>query len=324
MAMRDVDDARSAKIVDLVRELSACDDPLYGYAHDCADLDLSEDPRITDPFAEVDVCEAYWILILSKAVVDKLGRKRVMSTPAYRVEALPQGGAMIVTMPSPLNVTSAETRRAQAAVLSHLKPEISVNHTMAMYAKRDRALAPVAPDWDADLAPVLQLIVDQYGGAQRQAEIERFNKYRPPGVAEVQKPPVAPNGPSLAYQDEIEKLIINLHDKEPKLGSNAEPEVLPLMDYHFYRHDYPGTFGAQKTGRLELPLGAWLGDMLVRHLGGRWVPRRNQDEMQVVIGDTAFLPMLRAKHYLESRQAVLDHSLTQYFFEAKRIASSAR
>lgn len=114
-----LDAKRIAELPQLVAELCSHDHPIAGFGHDETDLLHAEDPRHTDPFAAVGVHEAYWILVFGKALVDKLGRERVMSTPAHHVEALQQGGAMIVTMPSPL-VLDAATRRAQAAVLAHL------------------------------------------------------------------------------------------------------------------------------------------------------------------------------------------------------------
>ena len=64
----------------------------------------------------------------------------------------------------------------------------------------------------------------------------------------------------------------------------------------------------------------------VRHLGGRWVPRQRLDEVQVVIGSTAWLPFLRARHLMEalrkSRDNLMSCSLTQLYFTAAREAAS--
>lgn len=64
--------------------------------------------------------------------------------------------------------------------------------------------------------------------------------------------------------------------------------------------------------------GAYLGEILVTHLGGRWVPRRDLAESQVVVGSKAWLPFLRARHRLHDRQSILDHSLTQFYRVAAR------
>ncbi|QSQ18594.1 hypothetical protein [Myxococcus landrumensis] len=42
------------------------------------------------------------------------------------------------------------------------------------------------------------------------------------------------------------------------------------------------------------------------------------EESQVRIGERAWLPFLRARRYMHSRQSLLEYSLTQYFKEAER------
>jgi hypothetical protein len=107
---------------------------------------------------------------------------------------------------------------------------------------------------------------------------------------------------------------------DPK--SMTEREVGALVRAHAAEakagSDYPRRFGPAKTARLVEPLGAWLGQLLVSELGGEWVPRTKLEENQVVVGRIAFLPFLRVEHYLASKQAVLEYSLTQYFAAAKR------
>ncbi|WP_395814357.1 hypothetical protein [Archangium minus] len=49
------------------------------------------------------------------------------------------------------------------------------------------------------------------------------------------------------------------------------------------------------------------------------MPRRDLDEAAVVVGDRAWLPFLRARHYLQYHDASLDFSLTQFFREARRL-----
>jgi len=58
--------------------------------------------------------------------------------------------------------------------------------------------------------------------------------------------------------------------------------------------------------------------VLVDTLGGRWVPRQNLDEAYVALGDRAWLPFLRARHFLQTQQSVLDYSLTKLYREAER------
>ena len=306
--------------------LCSVDDPIGAYAHDREDLEATEDPRLEGSLADVVMYDAYWLMVFGNARLEELGRKRVMATPAHRIVKLPQGGVLVVTMPTPNAVTSAAWRRAEATVLTHLMPSITVEAAMARYADRDRMLAPVPRDWDLDLAPVFELLVADLGGAQLQSETARFSAVRPPPVGEV----LARARPSdvadvkrtiRAYRDQIEDLIIVIHDKTD-LDVDSEPEILPVVDAYFFVENYPGTFGAEKTAMLIEPLGAWLGDMLVSHLHGEWVPRKRTLETQVVVGGRAFLPFQRAHNYFQSRDAVLMHSLSQFFAEAQRAASS--
>jgi hypothetical protein len=97
------------------------------------------------------------------------------------------------------------------------------------------------------------------------------------------------------------------------------PDSLPRVDYHFWQFDYPGTFGREEIENDLVPaVGAYLGEVLVNHLGGRWVPRRNLDESQVVVGERVWLPFLRARHFLQTKASALDHSLTQFYRVAAR------
>jgi hypothetical protein len=92
------------------------------------------------------------------------------------------------------------------------------------------------------------------------------------------------------------------------------PEALPSVDFHFWQNRYPEFFARTDIDDALIPaIGGYVGRMIARHLAGRWVPRRNLDETQIVIRDRAWLPFLRARHYMKSTQSIVDHSLTQFF-----------
>ncbi|EPX56578.1 hypothetical protein D187_007920 [Cystobacter fuscus DSM 2262] len=59
-------------------------------------------------------------------------------------------------------------------------------------------------------------------------------------------------------------------------------------------------------------------DVLVRHLGGQWIPRQKLEEAQVLVSHRVWLPFLRAQRSMTSRQALLDYSLTQLYRAAER------
>ena len=65
-------------------------------------------------------------------------------------------------------------------------------------------------------------------------------------------------------------------------------------------------------------IGAYLGEVLVRHLGGQWIPRQKLEETQVRVGTRVWLPFARAWRYMRSCQSLLDFSLTQLYRVAER------
>ena len=56
----------------------------------------------------------------------------------------------------------------------------------------------------------------------------------------------------------------------------------------------------------------------MRRLGGQWIPRKNLEEAQVRVGERVWLPFVRARRYMRSRQSLLDCSLTQLYRAAER------
>jgi hypothetical protein len=65
-------------------------------------------------------------------------------------------------------------------------------------------------------------------------------------------------------------------------------------------------------------IGAYLGEVLVRHLGGRWIPRQKLEEAQVLVGNRVWFPFVRARHSMRSCQSLLDYSLTRLYRVAER------
>jgi hypothetical protein len=159
------------------------------------------------------------------------------------------------------------------------------------------------------------------GFSQRQLETAKWNDYRPPEVTEwipaAEAPPSDVKDERAAimeYEELYSEQLVTLIHKEVPSGTRNLPEALPSVDFHFWQNKYPEFFKRKDIDEALIPaIGGYLGRMLVRQLNGRWVPRRNLDETQVVVGDRAWLPFLRAKNYMKSTQSIVDHSLTQFF-----------
>jgi hypothetical protein len=298
----------SKSTVELLVALASWGTVLQGAGHDDYELAHIDRELWWRPSEPVELRAIFQYNVLGKQLVAKLGKQRVMSTPGVEIRELPNGAVFI---------DAGTSATVHAKAFAHLCPGEPVPERTI--PKR------VKPDWDPELASVFATIVEREGLESRNALITKLNKLRP-AKPETLSPPRGANVRDREksirlYHSVVEELVVLLHDKEPALGSNAGPEVLPLMDIHFYTEDYPGTFGAEKTALLLRPLGAWLGELLVRELDGEWAPRGKMDEIEVVVGNTAFLPLLRARHYLASKDAVLEYSLTKYFADAKRLVT---
>lgn len=317
---------RSAAVVRLFRAWTQHDDPIYGWAHSSADTTLGSDPLKTKLYAEPAASEPYWLNVYGAKLVQALGRERVLLMPAHFIEPLPDGGVLFTTSASPADFASEESRRAQARVMAHLLPDISYEAELARLMKRSTLLAPVEAKWDPDIADLIEKIVDFMGFSQRQQETAKWNQYRPPNVtewiptAEALPSDVKDERAAVREYEElyVEQLLTLIH-KEVPADIRNQPEALPSVDFHFWQNRYPEFFRRKDIDEALIPaIGSYIGRMIVRQLGGRWVPRRNLDETQVVVRDRAWLPFLRARNYMKSTQSIVDHSLTQFFRDIER------
>jgi hypothetical protein len=300
--------------------------PVYGWGHSEEDARLGKDPHITNPWAPKTVVEMYWLTVIGAAMVRKLKRAHVAATPAYRVDILDDGSALIVTSPLPDEMLSPAAREAQANALAHLRSDRPADRILRELLDRSARLQPVERCWDPDLAEIFRIIVESVPLSERRAKELEFNAYHPPDITEwraaSEAVPTDVDDVAAAvdsYHRQGQTFVARFHDEIPGLMA-AEPEVLSRVDAYFYLGDHlRGDLATLE--RLMLPtLGAYLGTMLERQLDGQWVPRRNVEESQVIVGDRAWLPFLRVKRFLQSKPAVVDYSLAKYYREAERYA----
>lgn len=323
---------RSRKLVDLMRAWASRFPPLYGHGHSLGDKPL-EPPRPLEPGEDIydvkygQLAEIYWLNLLGKKMVESVGRERVLSTPAHLVEELPGGTVLILTRPTVADVLSDEARVAQARAHVHLRPDLRFDDVLAKLRAQSAEFVPVEPRFDPDIADLVERVLDVSTGVHnRQRKVREFNAWRPPPVDEwlprqAALPSDVPNPAATIrhYGDKAEGLVAIMHGQVDSLFNN-DPASLTDLDLHMWQNDYPGrTDSLQRLEGLFIPIvGAYLGEVLVDHLGGQWIPRRNLLEAQVLVGERAWLPFLRAKHYIQSKQAALDYSLTKFYREAAR------
>jgi hypothetical protein len=249
----------------------------------------------------------------------------VLSTPAAHLEELPHGGVILLTRPTPADFDSEDGRVAQARALVHLRPEESFDIVLARLRERSAAFVPVERKWDPDIEELLDCALQVFQRKDRRRETARFNAYRPPPVSEWMPLQQAPGSDvedveaALAeYSADAEGVVAIWYKEVPELWDGGPDSITPL-DKHLWQFRYGTWPNREALEKRLLPcVGAYLGEVMVNHLGGRWVPRKNLDEAYVVLGDRAWLPFLRARHGFGDRQAVLDYSLTKFYREAER------
>jgi hypothetical protein len=315
-------------LLSLVRSFAQRFPISYGLAHSYTDFSLGSDPHQTSSRAPQRVYEAYWLNVYGPRLVEELGRQHVLSTPAAHLEELPGGAVLWLSRPTPADFASEEARLAQARALVHLRPELKWEDTLATLRQRSLVFVPIPVEFDEDVADILWQEVEHHELENQRANVERFNRYRPPPVSEWLPAAQAPapdvedvNQAIDTYEGAYVGQLIALFNKKVPGLTKGTLEAMSRLDYYLWHYGWGGQKSEEDREVLIIPaLGAWLGMFLVHRLGGRWVPRRKLDETAVVVGDRAWLPFLRARHALQGREAPLDFSCTQLFRVAQRLA----
>jgi hypothetical protein len=322
---------RCHEFVDMVRAWASCYPVPYAAAHSAADRELADFPNFgrDDGTTRRDgydkVYELCWLNVFGPRLVETVGRERMLSTPAHRVEELPGGAILLVTWPTAADFAREEARQAQARALVHLRPDLDFETVLRTLRERSATLAMVEPRFHPDVAALLTRVVGDSTLSARQRRIAEFNAYQPPEPEEWRPadsalPPDVEN-PDLVrghYASLGEHLVALMHSKVPFVLKGT-PESLTETDYHFWSENFPETFDRHDIDERAVPaVGGYLGEVLVRNLGGQWIPRKKLGEAQVLVGNRVWFPFIRAHRYLRSRQSLLDYSLTQLYRVAER------
>ncbi|WPB74625.1 hypothetical protein KYC5002_37150 [Archangium violaceum] len=325
------DAKRCLDFVEMVRAWACHYSVTHAAAHSLADSGLANSPlfgrdmqtSIRDGFDQI--YELFWLNVFGPKLVEAVGRERMLSTPAWRVEELPNGCVLLVTWPTAADFASDEARLAQARAYCHLRPDLDFATVLRTLRERSAALAPVEPRFHPDVAPLLSRVVDDVAIHERQRKIAEFNAFEPPEPEEW-RPADAALPPDVAdpqrelehYSYLAELLVALLHTKVPSVFK-ATPESLTDVDYQFWHESFPRVFEREHIDAHAVPaIGAYLGQILIRHLGGRWIPRQRLEEAQVLVGGRVWFPFARAWRYMRSCQSLLDASLTQLYRVAER------
>ncbi|NVJ27338.1 hypothetical protein HUW62_39595 [Myxococcus sp. AM011] len=317
------------KFTDMVRAWAGRYQATYVKANSLADDQLSgapyfgRDERTSRKDGFDKVYELCWLNVFGPKLVESVGRDRMLSTPAHLVEELPNGAVLLVLWPTAADFASEAARVAQARAHVHLRPDLDFDTVLRTLRERSAALLPVEQRFHPDVAPFLSRLPDEFAISERQRKIAELNAFRPPVPEEWL--PVAhssdvanPERVRESYGDLSEGLVAALHTKVPSIMDKTA-ESLTDLDFYFWRENFPERYTRELIDSHTAPaLGAYLGDVLVRQLGGTWVLRQKMEESQVRVGKRVWLPFLRARRYMQSCQSLLEYSLTQFFYEAER------
>jgi hypothetical protein len=308
--------------------MASCLPLTFGLGHSSTDTSLGTDPTVKDLSMPRPIYETFWLNVYGPAMVQTIGRQRLLSTPSALMEELPHGAVFWLTRPTPADFDSEEARLAQARALVHLRPELSLDSTLATLRQRSLEFSPVPMEFDPDVADILRMEADFQGvlGGKRSL-VKRFNRYHPPPVSEwlpaAQAPaPDVDNVKAVINTYEglySEQLVALFHTDVPQVMDSTQ-NALPYLDWHLWNAGWGRRLSHEQRETLVPALGAYLGRYLVEVLGGRWVPRKKLEEAAVVISDRAWLPFLRARHALQNQEAPLDYSCSQLFRTAQRLA----
>ncbi|WNG32473.1 hypothetical protein F0U61_01760 [Archangium violaceum] len=326
-----VEAERCRQFIEMVRAWASRHPVSHAKAHSTDDTQFTDSPnfgrddetRRRDGFDKV--YEVFWLNVFGPKLVDTVGRERMLSTPAHRVDELPNGSVLLVTWPTAADFASKEARLAQARAHAHLRPDLDFDTVLRTLHERSAMLAPVEPRFHPDLAPLLSRVVDRAASHVRQRRIAELNAWQPPEPEEWRPadsalPPDVDNLERALEQYSLyaEHLVALLHTEVPSVF-DATPESLTDADFYFWREEFPKSRLREAIDEHAVPaIGAYLGEVLVRNLGGTWIPRQKLDEAQVLVGNRVWFPFLRARHYMRSCQSLLDFSLTQLYRVAER------
>ena len=325
------EEERCRNFVDMVRAWASHYPVTYAMAHSTADRQLADYPNFgrddetwyRDGFDKV--YEVFWLNVFNPRLVETVGRERMLSTSGHRVEELPNGSILLVIWPTAGDFAREEARQTQARAHAHLRPDLDFETVLRTLRERSATLAPVEPHFHPDVAPLLARVVDDVAISERQRKIAQFNAYQPPEPEEWLPADAAlpsdvmdPKAACEHYSLLAEHLVALLHTKAPSVFKET-PESLTDVDYQFWHEEFPRAFERRNIDEHAVPaVGAYLGEVLVRNLGGQWIPRRKLEETQVRVGTRVWLPFLRAHRYMRTCQSLLDYSLTQLFRVAER------
>jgi len=280
------------------------------------------------PSAPPPLHDVWWYMVFGREWIDALGRGRILSAPAHRVEEVGSECIIVQAWPEAGDYLTESGRETQAQLLHHLNPDIGLDEARDRYELRHYEREEVKPDWDPDLDGLLHLVANwELDPRNRSLTFARWNEHSCPPVTEVCGLADAPSTAqpaslvSAELRDDAETAMVRISRCLPH-GRYHEPHDLPLVDFVVWLIEVaePFVFPKESCEIIGRGLAVHLGELLVEHLGGSWMVSKDPADTYVRIGAHAWFPFRRTKNALQSKSAAIDYSLTKFWCEAARTA----
>ncbi|MGE3672263.1 MAG: hypothetical protein AB7K71_21510 [Polyangiaceae bacterium] len=278
--------------------------------------------------------EVYWWTGLASNLVQRLGREKVCSTPADRIEHFEDGSVFLRSCHSAAQSPSESTLQERANIRTRLCVDVEYASELGKLQQRAHKVRPVETEWDPAVEELILGIAHTYPVAKRLTFIRRLRRFQP-RVGE-QGPlddpdwrrSENPEHDVRVYRRTAEQFVSRHlsdnrgHKKEAIYDTvrDRNPESLLHLDISFWRYQPGKRDPLFVEAFLGMAVGAYLGCMIEDQLGGRWEPADVYTKSRVVVGDRAWYPFLRAERCLEgaTRRQVLLHSLYCFYRTVER------
>lgn len=323
-------DVEPTRVVSAVEAMAALCPVAYGYAHSQADRQLGSEPS-GSTYQTKELWEAYWLTVVGRTMINKLGKRRVANAPAAEHIALEGGAVLLRTSPSANDTLEPGSRDARVELRCHLVPSVDPREERERLARRAEQLAPVESNWPEHHRELFEWVLERWTSlAERRARCIELNHldiaYH--SIPFDEWPEDAVEDAEAAWNE-----LFDLADGfEIGMGAHVEAlkggvsDALPAFDrYAYERHrdlrrlrDKQGEAAFEE--RVVRGLGAWVIHRFVDELDGQYLPRRDPRRSGVRIGDRVWQPILRAERYfgdLEDRDRVLENSMEAMYAQAR-------
>lgn len=273
---------------------------IYGVAYDGDDKDAKHKFFGKDQYSEftemlgvkIDHClpPMGWMTVFGRALVDHFGRETLTGLPSYRAVDLGNGGLLLVAGANPFEPGQAERLARDEAAMDILGRDYFFD--LRDLYKVCRAIPNVtgggrAAEPEDDQYPVgdetASADQDQDFGLTEDGIDELFAGYETQLIRNIDEKPTTD------FDDLAETVVVTLGDEVAEVYAFSRAS-LKALDRYLERHDFAEEYKYEFLITVYIPaFGAYVGQVLVRQLGGEWVvDEENLTRSTVTVGKRSF------------------------------------